>query len=61
MFEDSGRWKRYWKYDDVPSMPWTGHNLFLPHPALPSLGLNPYSQIYILRVVLHDWPDARRI
>ncbi|KAJ8582553.1 hypothetical protein M405DRAFT_920732 [Rhizopogon salebrosus TDB-379] len=31
------------------------HDFFLPQPALQSL--DPI--LYILRVVLHDWPDAR--
>ncbi|KAJ8582261.1 hypothetical protein M405DRAFT_576255 [Rhizopogon salebrosus TDB-379] len=35
------------------------HDFFLPQPALPSLDLNSYPAAYILRVVLHDWPDAR--
>ncbi|OAX34859.1 hypothetical protein K503DRAFT_803247 [Rhizopogon vinicolor AM-OR11-026] len=35
------------------------HDFFLPQPALPSLDFNPHPAVYILRVVLHDWPDAR--
>ncbi|KAJ8582548.1 S-adenosyl-L-methionine-dependent methyltransferase [Rhizopogon salebrosus TDB-379] len=35
------------------------HDFFFPQPALPSLDPNSYPAVYILRVVLHDWPDAR--
>jgi hypothetical protein len=32
----------------------TDHDFFLPQPDL-----NQHPAVYILRVVLHDWPDAR--
>ncbi|KAG2068138.1 hypothetical protein BDR04DRAFT_791799 [Suillus decipiens] len=35
------------------------HDFFLPQPPLPSSNLNRHPAVYILRVVLHDWPDAR--
>ncbi|KAJ8582551.1 hypothetical protein M405DRAFT_559380 [Rhizopogon salebrosus TDB-379] len=33
-----------------------GHDFFLPQPAL---DLNSYPAVYIILVVLHEWPDAR--
>lgn len=35
------------------------HDFFLPQPPLPSSDFNQHPAVYILRVVLHDWPDAR--
>ncbi|KAG2367596.1 hypothetical protein BDR07DRAFT_1393039 [Suillus spraguei] len=35
------------------------HDFFLPQPPLPSSNLNRHPAVYILRVVLHDWPDSR--
>ena len=40
-------------------MPSTDHDFFLPQPALSPSALNPHPAVYILRVVLHDWPDVR--
>ncbi|KAG1864444.1 hypothetical protein C8R48DRAFT_634050 [Suillus tomentosus] len=35
------------------------HDFFRPQPPLPSSDFNQHPAVYILRVVLHDWPDAR--
>ncbi|KAG1880138.1 hypothetical protein F4604DRAFT_1620152 [Suillus subluteus] len=35
------------------------HDFFLPQPPLPPSDLSRHPAVYILRVVLHDWPDAR--
>ena len=39
--------------------PQTDHDFFLPQPTLPWPNLDLHPAVYILRVVLHDWPDAR--